>query len=458
MTHGSFTGLLNGTVLTAKGKRLPMTRAARTSSPTGYAWGYGGSGPFALAHSLLAYLFDAATADRHAQAFKWAVIAALPHGQPFALPYADVRAWVAAHETPAPVEQTVYIPSCEDHEGLYGRFVTVEWVCPVCGGPRGRPYETVSYDGSRRLHVSGWTNPCGHVDKYDDVCREADRRPVSGPVTREQADLLTLAGLWSGVYLPLTDPRTPLAVDLEARGLVAIDRTDPAQICVSLVTPPTPAPMPQLTVLPPAAPTIDVSWMRTTVSADEADQIRAALNAQLEAKFGPHQDDDEVIDESEDETLPAVLVGQAAQEIPCETCGTLFWSLDPDHTECDACDEAAALMPDEGPSFEGAIDDMTAAWESAKHQTRILTRDEEGLLEFSEGLADMIDKGAVMLLSDVEARFMDRVCACTALRVPLFLDVAVEMARKLARGGLVTLDETREPGYVYVSAVRPDAD
>lgn len=87
----------------------------------------------------------------------------------------------------------------------------------------------------------------------------ASLAPVSGPVTREEADLLTLAGLWSGVYIPATDAaRLALASGLEARGLVTIDRRDSTQICVSLVTPPPPAPMPQLTVLPPAAPTITV--------------------------------------------------------------------------------------------------------------------------------------------------------------------------------------------------------
>jgi len=67
----------------------------------------------------------------------------------------------------------VYIPSCDDHEGIYGRTVTLTWVCPVCGGPRGEPFDTISYDGSRRLHVHGWDNPCGHVDKYDAVRKEA---------------------------------------------------------------------------------------------------------------------------------------------------------------------------------------------------------------------------------------------------------------------------------------------
>ncbi len=51
--------------------------------------------------------------------------------------------------------------------------VTLKWTCPVCGGPRGEPFPSFSYDGSRRLCCDGWINPCGHVDKYDDVRAEA---------------------------------------------------------------------------------------------------------------------------------------------------------------------------------------------------------------------------------------------------------------------------------------------
>lgn len=67
----------------------------------------------------------------------------------------------------------VTIPACVQHEGVYSIDVNIEWLCPVCGGPRGPVYETVSYDGSRRLHCHGWVNPCGHIDKYSAVRREA---------------------------------------------------------------------------------------------------------------------------------------------------------------------------------------------------------------------------------------------------------------------------------------------
>lgn len=68
---------------------------------------------------------------------------------------------------------TVYIPAKEQHDGFDGIRVGLYWNCPVCGGPRGEVYETRSYDGSRILPCNGWKNPCGHVDKYDAVRREA---------------------------------------------------------------------------------------------------------------------------------------------------------------------------------------------------------------------------------------------------------------------------------------------
>lgn len=62
--------------------------------------------------------------------------------------------------------RTITIPACRDHAGWHEATITVPWLCIVCGGPRGEAFDTISYDGSRRLGVSGWTNPCGHVESY----------------------------------------------------------------------------------------------------------------------------------------------------------------------------------------------------------------------------------------------------------------------------------------------------
>lgn len=67
----------------------------------------------------------------------------------------------------------VTIPASDMHDGFHSARVKLLWRCPRCDGPRGEPFPTVSYDGSRRLSCDGWRNPCGHVDIYRDVRREA---------------------------------------------------------------------------------------------------------------------------------------------------------------------------------------------------------------------------------------------------------------------------------------------
>lgn len=68
----------------------------------------------------------------------------------------------------------VNIPAMQEHGGYPGNVITadISIYCPVCGGRRGKPYKTISYDGSRRLHVDGWDNPCGHRDLYSKVREE----------------------------------------------------------------------------------------------------------------------------------------------------------------------------------------------------------------------------------------------------------------------------------------------
>jgi hypothetical protein len=71
--------------------------------------------------------------------------------------------------------QTVRIPGSRDHSGFHLVTVTLAWVCPVCGGPRGQVARAVSYDGSRQLACDGWSNPCGHIDLYAAVRKEWHR-------------------------------------------------------------------------------------------------------------------------------------------------------------------------------------------------------------------------------------------------------------------------------------------
>jgi hypothetical protein len=70
-------------------------------SPTGYAWGYGGSGPAELARAILVRVFRGTPAEalvRHPAAymtFKWDVVAGLP-SDGFRLEAEAVRRWFEA--------------------------------------------------------------------------------------------------------------------------------------------------------------------------------------------------------------------------------------------------------------------------------------------------------------------------------------------------------------------------
>ena len=77
--------------------------------------------------------------------------------------------------TATPEYRTVRIPGSTDHDGHHLITVTLRWVCPACGGPRGPVLPTLPFDGSRRLACDGWSNPCGHIDTYTAVRAEARR-------------------------------------------------------------------------------------------------------------------------------------------------------------------------------------------------------------------------------------------------------------------------------------------
>lgn len=67
----------------------------------------------------------------------------------------------------------VCIPDCENHCGLFSIEVNLEWVCPICGKPRGVIKKGRSYDGSLVLFCDTWENPCGHIDFYKSLRKEA---------------------------------------------------------------------------------------------------------------------------------------------------------------------------------------------------------------------------------------------------------------------------------------------
>ena len=69
----------NDALVTANGRPLNPRLDLRNHSPTGFEWGYGGSGPAQLALALLADHLghDQEAVDLH-QRFKWNVVAEFP--------------------------------------------------------------------------------------------------------------------------------------------------------------------------------------------------------------------------------------------------------------------------------------------------------------------------------------------------------------------------------------------
>ena len=51
--------------------------------------------------------------------------------------------------------------------------VDISDTCPTCGGPRGEVRGMNQYEDGVYYHVNVWDNPCGHIDLYADVAREA---------------------------------------------------------------------------------------------------------------------------------------------------------------------------------------------------------------------------------------------------------------------------------------------
>lgn len=75
----------------------------------------------------------------------------------------------------------VTIPSHPNHNGQELASFEISDICPVCKGPRGQVFGTHSFDGSRRLNVDGWNNPCGHVDTYEAIRKEGQRVAFKEP-------------------------------------------------------------------------------------------------------------------------------------------------------------------------------------------------------------------------------------------------------------------------------------
>lgn len=83
-------------VIRPGGYHLPLRTDLANHSPSGFEWGYSGSGPAQLALAILAHAtHDDAVALRFYQRFKAEFIASLPRTGGWSITAAFVRAWVA---------------------------------------------------------------------------------------------------------------------------------------------------------------------------------------------------------------------------------------------------------------------------------------------------------------------------------------------------------------------------
>lgn len=103
--RGTHEGLTGVRVVTGSGSwdlnpRLDIAK----HSPTGFAWGYSGSGPAQLA---LAIMGSRAVAVDCYQRFKSEVIANMTRGKPWTIYTSDVDAWVAAFMADEPTAAIV---------------------------------------------------------------------------------------------------------------------------------------------------------------------------------------------------------------------------------------------------------------------------------------------------------------------------------------------------------------
>lgn len=71
----------------------PLENSRPDKSPTGFSWGYNGSGPAALAHSILSVVATPEIADECYQQFKFDVIGRLPD-KDWELSFDTVKAWL----------------------------------------------------------------------------------------------------------------------------------------------------------------------------------------------------------------------------------------------------------------------------------------------------------------------------------------------------------------------------
>jgi len=89
--------LETGRVWIGKSELLPgKSQKIRNHSPSGFSWGYGGSGPAQLALAILLKFVDSETAVSLYQEFKWDIVARWEGD--FVYPVRDILGWIEVHK------------------------------------------------------------------------------------------------------------------------------------------------------------------------------------------------------------------------------------------------------------------------------------------------------------------------------------------------------------------------
>jgi len=85
-------------VVEVDGRHLPHQASLRlfNHSPTGFSWGYGGSGPAQLALALLMHVTSDGIAVRYHQDFKWAYVAKWDGDGTWRITAGEIAAWLQA--------------------------------------------------------------------------------------------------------------------------------------------------------------------------------------------------------------------------------------------------------------------------------------------------------------------------------------------------------------------------
>ena len=89
-------GIASEYALYVDGRKIPLEQSLkiREHSPTGFNWGYGGSGPAQTALAICLLYLDPEQATRAYQYFKRDLVSTLPQGEDFLLDCSIVEHWI----------------------------------------------------------------------------------------------------------------------------------------------------------------------------------------------------------------------------------------------------------------------------------------------------------------------------------------------------------------------------